>query len=116
MRRSGSQEAEPLIIDRAAASEIPSAAAIRDWAREKRVFISSAAGCACVADEIVRPLALLLIVDALVGSGRAARVTDFSLGASVRGERQLRLSWESPRRYTGDPPKVRTIAGTVKLS
>src|SRR5688572_12267775 len=34
-------EAEPLIIDRAAAAEIPSADAVREWARTKRAFISS---------------------------------------------------------------------------
>lgn len=34
-------EAEPLIIDRAAAAEIPSTDAVRDWARTKRAFISS---------------------------------------------------------------------------
>ena len=38
-----------------------------------------------VPDEIVRPLAELLIVDELVGSGRAERVTAFRLGASVAG-------------------------------
>ena len=40
-----------------------------------------------VPDEIVRPLAELLIVDELVGSGRAERVTTFKLGASVGGSR-----------------------------
>ena len=36
-----------------------------------------------VPDEIVRSLAELMIVDGLVGSGRAARVSEFRLGASV---------------------------------
>src|ERR1044071_2268260 len=39
-RRQGT-DSEPLIIDRAAAAEIPSADAIREWAREKRGFVSS---------------------------------------------------------------------------
>lgn len=39
-RRSGNQ-VEPLLIDRAAAAELPSAEAVREWAREKRAFVSS---------------------------------------------------------------------------
>jgi len=31
----------PLVIDRAAAAEIPSSEAVREWANDKRVFISS---------------------------------------------------------------------------
>ena len=41
MRRQSSNQVEPLLIDRAAAAELPSAEAVREWAREKRVFISS---------------------------------------------------------------------------
>ena len=44
-----------------------------------------------VPDEIVRPLAELLIVDELVGSGRGERVTAFRLGASIGGMRKLTL-------------------------
>jgi hypothetical protein len=68
-----------------------------------------------VPDEIARPLAELLIVDALVGSGRAVRVTDFRLGAAVRGERRLMLSWEPPRRYSNERSVTRTIEGPVRL-
>jgi Domain of unknown function (DUF4062) len=39
-KRSDSQP-EPLLIDRAAAAELPSDAAVREWTREKRAFISS---------------------------------------------------------------------------
>jgi hypothetical protein len=41
MRRQPSNQVEPLLIDRAAAAELPSAEAVREWAREKRAFISS---------------------------------------------------------------------------
>ena len=68
-----------------------------------------------VPDEIARPLAELLIVDALVGSGRAARVTDFRLGAAVRGERRLMLGWEPPRRYSNERAEPRSIEGQVRL-
>jgi len=39
--RSQSDQHEKLLIDRAAAAELPSANAVREWAREKRAFISS---------------------------------------------------------------------------
>jgi hypothetical protein len=68
-----------------------------------------------VSDEIIRPLAELLIVDNLVGSGRATRVTEFRLGSAVRGMRQLALTWESPRRYSNERPSIRTIRGEVRL-
>jgi hypothetical protein len=68
-----------------------------------------------VPDEIARPVAELLIVDALVGSGRAVRVTEFRLGAAVRGLRRLTLAWESPRRYSNERATVRTVEGQVRL-
>src|SRR5687767_3590453 len=40
-RAHDNEEVEELVIDRAAAAEIPSDEAIRDWARDKRVFVSS---------------------------------------------------------------------------
>jgi hypothetical protein len=39
--RKRSDENEGLLIDRAAAAELPSTDGIREWAREKRAFISS---------------------------------------------------------------------------
>ena len=39
-RRSAGEE-NPLLIDRAAAAELPGADAIREWAADKRAFISS---------------------------------------------------------------------------
>ena len=68
-----------------------------------------------VPDEIVRSLADLMIVDELVGSGRAARVTQFRLGASVGGLRKLELEWEPPRRYVNEEPERRHLGGQVRL-
>ena len=69
-----------------------------------------------VPDEIVRALAEVMIVDELVGSGRAARVTTFRLGTSVRGLRRLELAWEPPRRYTNERPERRQpLVGQVRL-
>jgi hypothetical protein len=41
MPRRSSSEVESLLIDRAAAAELPSADAVREWAAEKRAFVSS---------------------------------------------------------------------------
>jgi Domain of unknown function (DUF4062) len=41
MPKQSSNQSEPLLIDRAAAAELPSNAAVCEWAREKRTFISS---------------------------------------------------------------------------
>jgi hypothetical protein len=68
-----------------------------------------------VSDEITRPLAELMFVDALVGSGRASRITDFRLGASVRGVRRIVAGWRAPRRYTNEQPSDRRIEGDVRL-
>lgn len=68
-----------------------------------------------VSDEILRPLAELMFTDALVGSGRASRITQFKLGASVRGVRRLVAGWQPPRRYTKERPSDRQIEGDVRL-
>jgi hypothetical protein len=41
MSRQSANNFENLLIDRAAGAELPSPAQIREWAREKRAFISS---------------------------------------------------------------------------
>lgn len=71
---------------------------------------------AAVPDEIVRPLAELMVVDELVGSGRAARVARFRLGASVGGKRNLELQWEPHRRYANERrPRRYKLEGLVEL-
>ena len=69
-----------------------------------------------VPDEIVRSLAEVLIVEELAGSGRAERVTEFRLGASVGGLRRLELGWEPPRRYANERRgRTRSLEGQVRL-
>jgi hypothetical protein len=68
-----------------------------------------------VSDEIARPLAELMFVDALVGSGRAARITQFKLGAAVRGVRRLVAGWQPPRRYSNEGTRDRNVEGDVRL-
>ena len=69
-----------------------------------------------VPDEIVRSLAELMIVDELVGTGRAARITRFQLGTAVGGLRRLELEWEPPQRYANERrrPKRKSV-GQVRL-
>ena len=69
-----------------------------------------------VPDEIVRALAKVMVVDELVGSGRAARVTTFRLGASVGGLRRLEVAWEPPQRFTNERSERRPpLVGQVRL-
>ena len=69
-----------------------------------------------VPDEIVRSLAELMIVDELIGSGRAARVAKFMLGASVGGLRRLELVWEPPEWFTNKRcGPGRQLVGNVHL-
>jgi hypothetical protein len=68
-----------------------------------------------VSDEITRPLAELMFVDALVGGGRAARISEFRLGAAVRGVRRLVAGWQPPRRYSNERVGDRQIEGEVRL-
>jgi hypothetical protein len=41
MPRQQDPSSEPLLVDRAAATEVPAADAIQEWARDKRAFVSS---------------------------------------------------------------------------
>jgi hypothetical protein len=68
-----------------------------------------------VADEVVRPLAEVMLVEALVGSGRASRLFDIRLGSAVRGVRHLQLSWEAPQRYSNERAVTKTVKGDVRL-
>lgn len=68
-----------------------------------------------VSEEIVRPIAQLLLAEALVGGGRAERIAQFRLGPVVSGRRRFELQWQPPRRHSADRPALRTIDGTVTL-
>jgi hypothetical protein len=68
-----------------------------------------------VPDELVRPLAELLIVDELVGSGRADRIAAFKLGTSVGGRRKLTLEWVPFKQYSNEKATVRRLEGEVQV-
>lgn len=69
-----------------------------------------------VPDEILRPLAELLLAESLVGSGRITRITNFRLGANVAGRRRLELGWETRSRYSNSSPERRKRDGFVALA
>src|SRR5688500_7951875 len=68
-----------------------------------------------LSEEIIRPVAQVLITEALVGAGRADRITRFRLAPAVAGARRLELEWHPRRRHTTDRPSARRLEGVVKL-
>jgi hypothetical protein len=68
-----------------------------------------------VSEEIVRPLAELLVTDLLVGTDRAKRIVTFRLGVAIQSRRKLALAWEPPSRYSNQTERIREISGEVKL-
>lgn len=68
-----------------------------------------------VPEEIIRPLAELLITELLVGSGRARGIREFVLGVPHQGRRSLSLGWETPKRYSNEPTAIRSIRGQISI-
>lgn len=68
-----------------------------------------------VAEEALRPIAKLLLHEALVRTGRGERVTTFRLGARVDGYRHHVVGWMPKRRYDNEDPVGRTVEGKVRL-
>lgn len=66
-----------------------------------------------LSEEVVRPIAHLLLTEALVGAWKASRITGFRLGPAVAGRRRLELAWQAPRRYQNVEPETRHIEGSV---
>lgn len=67
-----------------------------------------------LSEEIIRPIARLLLTEALVGSGYANRVTEFRLGIPLGGIRHMVLEWEEAGRFRS-PPERRRIEGAGRL-
>jgi hypothetical protein len=68
-----------------------------------------------LSEEIIRPIAHLQLSEALVGQGRAFRITQLRLGPQVAGARRCILEWDAPRHYDGIEPEQRRIEGSVQL-
>jgi len=67
-----------------------------------------------VSDEIIRPLAHVLLTEALVGTGKASRITRFRLGPPVAGRRRFELAWRAPERFN-TAPEERVVEGDLTL-
>ena len=64
-------------------------------------------------EDAVGQVARLLVVEALVGSGRADHITEFRIGPKRQGRRPLSLAWLPPRRYVNQTPEPISIQGEV---
>jgi hypothetical protein len=69
-----------------------------------------------LSEEMIRPIVHILLTDALVGRGRASRITRFRLGTAIAGQRHLELAWQAPVRYQNVDPEERQIQGVVSLA
>jgi hypothetical protein len=58
---------------------------------------------ATVPEEALRPLARLVMSEILVTERGIERLTTFALGQPIRGHRRLRLGWQIPPPYVGQP-------------
>ena len=56
----------------------------------------------------------ILLIESLVGSGRAARITALHIGPARSGH-ALRLEWEAPRRFSNVTPERRQIEGKLHI-
>lgn len=69
-----------------------------------------------IGEESIRPIARLLLTEALVGSGRAERILAFRLGPRrPTGQRSLYLRWRERRRYQNVDPEEREVRGDIEL-
>lgn len=60
----------------------------------------------------VQSIARVLVVEALVGTGRASFVERFALGPAVGARRRLELEWRDAKRYANSDPELRSVAGS----
>jgi hypothetical protein len=70
---------------------------------------------AAVSEEVLRPILRLLLVESLVGSGRARRVTEFRLGPPGPGGRPALIGWEIRPQHRDEQPDRRRVEGTVQI-
>lgn len=60
----------------------------------------------------VEPIARLLIVEHLIGGGKAGSLESFEIGPAHKGARRVRLTYTEPRRYTNEEPGMREVDGS----
>jgi hypothetical protein len=65
-------------------------------------------------DQVVRPIAHLLIAEHLLSAGDASTVDGFMLGPDHGGVRLAQVTWTPPRRYSNEPlPTSISIEGPI---
>ena len=67
--------------------------------------------CFTLPNEVAEAVTRLVLLEGLVGGGRASRITRFQLGPRTQGRRRLLLEWEDPLVYRDQPPSRRTVNG-----
>ncbi len=68
-----------------------------------------------LADAVAAEVVRLLVVDGLVGGGRAQAVTRCDVGAGEGGTRQVSIEWLEPRVYINVEPRTRSIDGIWRV-
>lgn len=66
-------------------------------------------------EDSVQPVAHLLLTEALVGGGRAERLTSLQVGPKHLGVRRVALGWLPRRRYVNVTPEERRVDGEVRF-
>lgn len=69
-----------------------------------------------LSEDALAGIAEVLLIDTLVGSGRAQRITDFRLGPKYRGRRRVRVEWLTPQRYSNVQPERKRLEGETPTS
>jgi hypothetical protein len=69
-----------------------------------------------LSEDSVPGIAEVLMVDALVGSGRADRVTKVRAGPRHGGRRRLRVEWLPRQRFSNEVPQRRAIEGDLPVA
>jgi len=68
-----------------------------------------------LSEEVLPAVAEVLLVETLVGSGRAERLTAFRVGPQDRGVRRVLIEWLPLRRSSNVEPVARSVEGQVRL-
>lgn len=65
-----------------------------------------------LSESTIEAVARLLVVERLIGGGRATSVDSFELGPEHLGRRRLRLAYRDPQRYSDTEPQARVVEGS----
>jgi hypothetical protein len=67
--------------------------------------------CFELPNEVAEAVTRLVVLEGLVGGGRASRIIQFEIGPRTQGRRRLLLEWEDPVVCRDQPPNRRAISG-----